>query len=145
MLTEIEWWGGLLYLCGALAYWITYKEIGMKWALDYIGFHLAFLTSAVLLALYFYELDSPLLQKLYVGLTVMALVSILLMWFWPSSDEEPSADSLHEDAADEEADEEPGLLTIIIGNLVLCGPLLATVVLGALKSYGLAQQLGWMS
>ena len=91
------------------------------------------------------ELDSPLLQKLYVGLTAMALVSILLMWFWPSSDEEPSADSLHEDAADEEADEEPGLLTIIIGNLVLCGPLLATVVLGALKSYGLAQQLGWMS
>ena len=117
----------------------------MKWALDYIGFHLAFLTSAVLLALYFYELDSPLLQKLYVGLTAMALVSILLMWFWPSSDEEPSADSLHEDAADKKADEEPGLLTIIIGNLVLCGPLLATVVLGALKSYGLAQQLGWMS
>ncbi len=77
MLTEIEWWGGLLYLCGALAYWITYKEIGMKWALDYIGFHLAFLTSAVLLALYFYELNSPLLQKLYVGLTVMALVSML--------------------------------------------------------------------
>ena len=83
------------------------------------------------------------------SLTAMALVSILLMWFWPSSDEEPSADSLHEDVADkkadEEADEEASLLTTIIGNLVLCGPLLATVVLGALKSYGLVQQLGWMS
>ena len=64
MLTHIEWWGGLLIVLGAVTYRFSMAQLENSKGFDWyrVQLHLAFISSALLLAAYFYPLHHVGLQ-----------------------------------------------------------------------------------
>ncbi|RBP51698.1 hypothetical protein [Arenicella xantha] len=158
MLTEIEWWGGVLFLWWALCVW--FLLIATKWVK--YGFQYgysagALLFTAIVLALFFYPLDAQWAKFLYVGVTALAAVCVGLVGFYPEHDDAiESPDSMLEitiddidrtivdtvepnstdsDDPDEEAKYE------LIGNLILLTPLGIILLLGIFKCWQLFQSV----
>ena len=127
MLTEIEWWGGLLFIWIAICYRIAYKEYmaGGKVSLMFLTFNLAFLSTGIVLALYFYALEGG-SGLFYIGALAIAIVSCGLMVFWPASEEDAK-----------EAEEELGKVVSALAGIILFFPLLTSLVLGLVKSIGI--------
>lgn len=128
MLTPIEWWGGLIFVLGAICYRMTLTVLlddeDSTWYT-----HLLFLVHGAVLAGYFYPLPQPAMQYAYAGITGLALALLLynVATEFMSDDDEP--------------DEEAGSLAYwILGYTVLYSPLVAACVLGGLKSWPLVQQ-----
>lgn len=136
MLTEIEWWGGLIFIWLGFCYWATYtahKE--HLFDLDVLMAHICFLASGSLLAMYFYELNSHLLQNIYMGLLLLAIVTFLLSVFLPDPQERKEQ---------AEADGEPAATKMeeLLGTVVLLIPMLIIFSLAAYKSMNYLDNLG---
>ncbi len=147
MLTEIEWWGGLLFIWGAGVYWMVKQESEGKWDLQTSIYHLLYLCAILVLSLYFYAVESSILQFAYIIAWLMGSILIPVLGFWSSDDDskeindegnrEVSTDSQEDD------DEEVGPLYTFLGFLFIFTPFIITFILGGFKSFELATKLGW--
>lgn len=142
MLTEIEWWGGLLFIWWALCYRMFLSGDLPRLSLDALINHCVFIFSAVLLALYFYPLASPAAQYGYLVGLGLALISLAMMFFWPEGDDDEPAASVE---ADVEEEEEIGAGYELMGQAIYCAPLVIACLLGVVKSYDVVRELGWLS
>ena len=127
MLTEIEWWGGLLFIWIAICYRIAYKEYmaGGKFSPMFLTYNIAFLSTGIVLALYFYALQGS-AGLFYLGTLALAIVSCGMMVFWPAPEEEQK-----------EVEEELGKAVSMLAGVILFFPLLTSLALGLVKSIGL--------
>ena len=106
MLTEIEWWGGLLLIWLSLSiytFYLGYKEDRQKIGIDVLASYVAFVCAAGVFALYFYPLESLLFQKIYAAVIVIGILMLLIMNVWPSPEGETQE-------IDDTEDEEIGLI-----------------------------------
>jgi hypothetical protein len=148
MLTQIEWWGGLIFVLGALTYRMVMgalekKDEGIPWYR--LQMHAFYLLPAVVLAGYFYPLERVALQYAYLAVLGASLVVVAVMLV-----QEITGDS-GEDAADtnkqpakqtqEGDDEEPGWLVSVVGAAVLYSPVLVACGLGCSKAWPMVQRL----
>ena len=131
MLTEIEWWGGLLtlwFVAGYMATLSVYKGKS-KLNLTYVVCNLAFVSSILVLALYFYPLESVFAKLLYAAILLVGLLSTIAMSVIP------------EDGIDEPEEEEISTLT---SYAILLTPFVISLALGLFKSVGIAEDLGYI-
>ena len=82
MLTQIEWWGGVIFVLGALTYRMVMGALerpadGFPWYR--LMMHVFFLAPAALLAGYFYPLTQPALQYGYLALLAVSLLVVAVM------------------------------------------------------------------
>lgn len=144
MLTEIEWWGGLLFIWGGLCYWLVARGEDGVAGMYAIITHLAFTSAAGLLALYFYPLATPALSYLYLGLLAAGLLGLLGAFFWSGKEDDDDASSDAAPAAGEDSGEEISGREELVGQLIFFLPLVIAWLLGAYKAYGLVRGLGWL-
>lgn len=90
MLTEIEWWGGVLFIVGAVVYRMAIGALdkGAGFDANRLLSHVFFLAPAVVLAGYFYPLERPGLRYAYLGVlavALLAMVSTLGMEIWDNA------------------------------------------------------------
>ena len=134
MLTEISWWGGLLFLWWALTYRVGLHGRSPFTSVSIFATYLVFAAVAVLLALYFYPLTQTWLQYAYMGCLALAVLAFLVAMFWPEAEEE-----------DEEEEEESGYSGwTLVGNIVLYGPQVIPALLAASKCWELAKGFHWI-
>ncbi|OGB16579.1 MAG: hypothetical protein A2W72_07955 [Burkholderiales bacterium RIFCSPLOWO2_12_67_14] len=154
MLTQIEWWGGLIFVVGVLTHRMVMgalekKDEGISWYR--LQMHAFYLLPALVLAGYFYPLEHLALQYAYLAVLSASLVIVVVMLV-----QEMTGDSGEGDDEDirnkrgeggeakpaaEGDDEEPGWLMSVVGALVLCSPVLAACGLGCVKAWPLVQPL----
>lgn len=106
MLTEIEWWGGLILIWLSLTFYfirIAYKD-KQSLSVDAVAANIVFLCAASVFALYFYTLENPIVQYVYAGVLALGLVMMVPMYLWPDSEEESDGDPDSE-SEDEELSE----------------------------------------
>lgn len=134
MLTEISWWGGLLFLWWAVTYRVGLHGRSPFTSVSIFATYLVFAAVAVLLALYFYPLTQTWLQYAYMGCLALAVLAFLVAMFWPEAEEE-----------DEEEEEESGYSGwTLVGNIVLYGPQVIPALLAASKCWELAKGFHWI-
>lgn len=90
MLTEIEWWGGVLFVVGAVVYRMAIGALDKDAEFDAnrLLSHVFFLAPAVVLAGYFYPLERPGLRYAYLGVlavALLAMVTTLGMEIWDNA------------------------------------------------------------
>ncbi|RQO81368.1 hypothetical protein [Acidovorax sp. FJL06] len=165
MLTEIEWWGGLIFVLGAITYKLVMgaldkKDEGIDWYRWQM--HAFFLLPAVVLAGYFYPLARTELQYGYLGLLGASLAVVLVMLVQeitgdgPEDAEKKAAQAAKDDKSEREGeeekekekkpqpaeeDEETGWLMTVVGALVLYSPVLVACGLGCTKVWPMVQRL----
>lgn len=156
MLTHIEWWGGLIFVVGALTHHMVMGALekpaeGIPWYR--LQMHAFYLLPAVVLAGYFYPLEHLALQYAYLavlGASLMIVVVMLVQEMTGDSgndDDKGTQDKRGEGGeakpAEDGDDEEPGWLMSVVGALVLYSPVLAACGLGCVKAWPLVQQFAW--
>ena len=155
MLTQIEWWGGLIFVLGALVHRLVMgalerKKAGIDW--HRLQMHAFFLLPAVVLAGYFYPLTPLWLQYGYLGVLGAALIVVLVMLVQEVTGDAGEEDDATDKAAkagregeeakeDEKEEEETGWLLTLLGVLVLYSPILVACGLGCAKAWPMVQQL----
>ena len=82
MLTPIEWWGGLIFVVGALTYRMVMgaletEDEGIPWYR--LQMHAFYLLPAVVLVGYFYPLERTALQYAYLAVLGASLVMVLVL------------------------------------------------------------------
>lgn len=166
MLTQIEWWGGVIFVLGALTYRMVMgalekKEGGIPWYR--LMMHIFFVAPAIVLAGYFYPLERIELQYAYLAALGASLVVVAVMLVQEmtgdASEEEaeakrqgaqdkaakiakPEGGGQEEGAQAEAEEEEPGWLMTIVGAIVLYSPVLVACGLGCTKAWPMVQR--WM-
>jgi hypothetical protein len=150
MLTEISWWGGLTFLWLAMSFSFVkkqYTEMDTGITVDQAAFHLTFISSATILALFFYPLQSVLVQQGYLVLIVLALLSSILMYAWPGKDDEEDIqeNKLEKEDDQPEEEEELGLIYELLGQGIILLPIIIAISLGAYKSIDIVKGLGLIS
>ena len=135
MLTEIEWWGGILTIWFVVCYLATYAAFKgkSKLSLSFIVSNLAFLCCVFVLALFFYPLESAFARQFYLALLAGGIVFTALMFLLPDDDEQQ---------AEEDDDEAAG--SEWLGIAILFFPFGISILLGLYKSYPLVGALGWL-
>ena len=128
MLTEIEWWGGLLFIWLGFCFIMMRNEYSDERTIGvgYLTLHTAYLSVGVLLAMYFYPLDTPLQQHIYLGTLVAATVFNLVFASWPDSE-------LIKAKAAELDENESGIGTRIFGLVLFLTPVLTVFALAVHK------------
>ena len=128
MLTEIEWWGGLLFIWLGFCFIMMRNEYSDERTIGvgYLTLHTAYLSVGVLLAMYFYPLDTPLQQHIYLGTLVAATVFNLVFASWPDSE-------LIKAKAAELDENESGIGTTIFGLVLFLTPVLTVFALAVHK------------
>lgn len=154
MLTQIEWWGGLIFVVGALTYRMVMgalekKDEGISWYR--LQMHAFYLLPALVLAGYFYPLEQLALQYAYLAMLGASLVIVVVMLVQEMTgdsgegDQKDKVDKRGEGGeakpAEEGDDEEPGWLMSVVGALVLYSPVLVACGLGCAKAWPLVQPL----
>ena len=154
MLTQIEWWGGLIFVVGALTYRMVMgalekKDEGISWYR--LQMHAFYLLPALVLAGYFYPLKQLALQYAYLAVLGASLVIVVVMLVQEMTgdsgegDQKDKVDKRGEGGqakpAEEGDDEEPGWLMSVVGALVLYSPVLVACGLGCAKAWPLVQPL----
>jgi hypothetical protein len=164
MLTNIEWWGGLIFVLGAVTYKLVMgalenKEEGIHWYRWFM--HAFFLLPAVVLAGYFYPLPRLELQYGYLGVLAASLALVLVMLVQEITGDGPDeaekkaakAETAPDEAggkqppatigskADAEDDAEPGWLLTVVGASALYSPVLVACGLGCYKAWPMVQRL----
>lgn len=154
MLTQIEWWGGLIFVVGVLTHRMVMgalekKDEGISWYR--LQMHAFYLLPALVLAGYFYPLEHVALQYAYfVALSASLLIVVVMLVQEMTGDSGEGNDKATQDKREEggEAkpaaegdDEEPGWLMSVVGALVLYSPVLAACGLGCVKAWPLVQPL----
>lgn len=99
MLTEIEWWGGLVIIWAALTLRYlaggAHEERSFNWVTI-----MTFVSAGLLFALQFYPLAVPLQRYLFLCMSVFALLSLTVFtYLFRSSSEEEEDDSEVEEGA----------------------------------------------
>lgn len=153
MLTEIEWWGGLIFVLGAITHRLVTGALGKKdEGIDWHRWqmHGFFVLPAVVLAGYFYPLAGPGLQYAYLSVlgAALLLVAVMLVQEVIGDAGEGSAETTAEAASGAAAagaaqadDESPGWLMTLIGVVVLYSPVLLACGLGCAKAWPMVQGL----
>lgn len=152
MLTQIEWWGGVIFVLGALTYRMVLGALekpadGFPWYR--LMMHVFFLAPAVLLAGYFYPLTQPALQYGYLALLAVSLLIVAVMLVQEITgdsgegeaqgrDKEPLKEGAKAEAED---NEEPGWLMSVVGAFVLYSPVLTACGLASYKAWPMVQRL----
>ena len=130
MLTEISWWGGLVFLWWAFTYRMVLHGRSPFTSVSIFATYLVFAAVAVLLALYFYPLTQTWLQYAYMGCLGLAVLAFLVAMFWPETSEE-------------EEEESGSSGWTLVGNIVLYGPQVIPALLAASKCWELAKGFHW--
>ena len=138
MLTQIEWWGGLIFVVGAL----TYRMVRGALETEYEGIpwyrlqmHAFYLLPAVVLAGYFYPLERTALQYAYLAVLAASLVMVLVMLA-----QELTGDTSEDEAPPAEAEASDGWASVL-GAVVLYSPVLVACGLGCAKAWPMVQGL----
>lgn len=159
MLTQIEWWGGIIFVLGALTYRLVMgaletKSEGVDWYRWQM--RLFYVLPGAVLAGYFYPLERREVQYAYLALLGAALVMVLVMLFQEITGDAPedgeSKEGTHKAAkagreGEEEKeeqqteDEESGWLMTLVGAMVLYSPVLVACGLGCYKAWPLVHKL----
>ncbi len=152
MLTQIEWWGGVIFVLGALAYRLVLGALEKGEGHDWYRWlmRLFFVLPGVLLAGYFYPLERLALQYAYLGVLGVALLAVAWVLVQEvtgdaDSDKDKAAKAGREgeksQAGEDSEDEEPGWLMTIVGVAVLYSPVLAACGLACHKAWPMVQRL----
>ena len=141
MLTEIEWWGGILFIWIAFSFITMHKEYSgePKFEVGFVTFVLNYLLAAIVLALYFYVLESQLVKQLYIGSVTIGICFVAIWFFWPVKE------SVKENNESQEEAEEGGIGMEILGNLIILFPILVSFGLGAYKSLSFLDSLPFLN
>lgn len=153
MLTQIEWWGGILFVLGALTYRLVMGALEKGTGYDWYRWlmRLFFVLPGLLLAGYFYPLEPIALQYAYlaalaVALLVVAGVMVQEVTGDADSDEEKSrkkgADKAATAGPEDDEDGEADWLMTIVGAAVLYSPVLTACGLACHKAWPMVQRLG---
>ena len=152
MLTQIEWWGGLIFVVGALTYRMVMGALephdeGIPWYR--LQMHAFYLLPAVVLAGYFYPLERAALQYAYLTVLGASLVMVLVMLA-----QELMGDTSEDEATPAEAPGAMGEATkpaaeaeasdgwaSVLGAVVLYSPVLVACGLGCAKAWPMVQGL----
>lgn len=138
MLTQIEWWGGLIFVVGALTYRMVMgaletEDEGIPWYR--LQMHAFYLLPAVVLAGYFYPLERTALQYAYLAVLGASLVMVLVMLA-----QELTGDTSEDEAPPAEAEASDGWASVV-GAVVLYSPVLVACGLGCAKAWPMVQGL----
>ncbi len=138
MLTQIEWWGGLIFVVGALTYRMVMgaletEDEGIPWYR--LQMHAFYLLPAVVLAGYFYPLERTALQYAYLAVLAASLVMVLVMLA-----QELMGDTSKDEAPPAEAEASDGWASVL-GAVVLYSPVLVAFGLGCAKAWPMVQGL----
>ena len=138
MLTPIEWWGGLIFVVGALTYRMVMgaletEDEGIPWYR--LQMHAFYLLPAVVLAGYFYPLERTALQYAYLAVLGASLVMVLVMLA-----QELMGDTSEDEAPAAEAEASDGWASVL-GAVVLYSPVLVACGLGCAKAWPMVQGL----
>ena len=138
MLTPIEWWGGLIFVVGALTYRMVMgaletEDEGIPWYR--LQMHAFYLLPAVVLAGYFYPLERMALQYAYLAVLGASLVMVLVMLA-----QELMGDTSEDEAPPAEAEASDGWASVL-GAVVLYSPVLVACGLGCTKAWPMVQGL----
>ena len=138
MLTQIEWWGGLIFVVGALTYRMVMGALephdeGIPWYR--LQMHAFYLLPAVVLAGYFYPLERAALQYAYLGVLAASLVMVLVMLA-----QELTGVTSEDEAPPAEAEASDGWASVL-GAVVLYSPVLVACGLGCAKAWPMVQGL----
>ena len=140
MLTQIEWWGGLIFVVGALPNRMVLgaletEDEGIPWYR--LQMHAFYLLPAVVLAGYFYPLERAALQYAYLAVLGASLVMVLVMLA-----QELMGDASEDEATPAEAEAEAsGGWASVLGAAVLYSPVLVACGLGCAKAWPMVQGL----
>jgi len=131
MLTEIEWWGGLLIIWLVLCYFVIYKEYAEKpkFEVGFLSTGIAFSSAVIVLALYFYTFDLKIMQYLYLCFIGIGILSTVFMFLWPESVE---SSGLTEQNKNED-EEDIGKVYEIMGQVMLFFPIVTSFGLAFYK------------
>ncbi|GAA4419148.1 hypothetical protein [Acidovorax lacteus] len=149
MLTQIEWWGGVIFVLGALVYRMAMGMLerpakGIPWY--WLMMQVFFFAPAVLLAGYFYPLTQPALQYGYLALLAISLLVVggmLVQELIGDADEE-APDSRQASAAgegDTTDDEKSSVVSSVVGLVMLYSPVLVACGLASMKAWPILQSL----
>lgn len=138
MLTQIEWWGGLIFVVGARTYRMVMGALeteyeGIPWYR--LQMHAFYLLPAVVLAGYFYPLERTALQYAYLAVLGASLVMVLVMLA-----QELTGDTSEDEAPPAEAEASDGWASVL-GAVVLYSPVLVACGLGCTKAWPMVQGL----
>ena len=125
MLTNIEWWGGLILIWLSLCFYfilVTFKEDEHS-IVETVSTYIAFFSAVAVFSLYFYPLESLLIKQVYLWVSILGTFMTLLMFLWP--------DSRKEESDPEEEDVGPVLLKII--ELLIVLPFVICFIFAAYK------------
>lgn len=148
MLTQIEWWGGLIFVLGALTYRMVMgalekKDEGIPWYR--LQMHAFYLLPAVVLVGYFYPLERIALQYAYLAVlgASLVVVAVMLVQEITGDASEDAADTNKQRAKQTQEDdgEEPGWLVSVVGATLLYSPVLVACGLGCSKAWLMVQRL----
>ncbi len=136
MLTQIEWWGGLIFVVGARTYRMVMGALeteyeGIPWYR--LQMHAFYLLPAVVLAGYFYPLERTALQYAYLAVLGASLVMVLVMLA-----QELTGDTSEDEAPPAEAEASDGWASVL-GAVVLYSPVLVACGLGCAKAWPMVQ------
>lgn len=138
MLTQIEWWGGLIFVVGALTYRMVMgaleqQDEGIPWYR--LQMHAFYLLPAVVLAGSFYPLERAALQYAYLAVLGASLVVVLVMLA-----QELMGDAREDETTPAEAEASDGWASVL-GAVVLYSPVLVACGLGCAKAWPMVQGL----
>ena len=142
MLTQIEWWGGLIFVVGALTYRMvmgTLEEEGEGIPWYRLQMHAFYLLPAMVLAGFFYPLERVALQYAYLAVLGASLLMVLVILV-----QEMAGDASEDTAAPAEghkAEEESDGWISLLGGAVLYSPALVACGLGCAKAWPMVQRL----
>ena len=152
MLTPIEWWGGLIFVVGALTYRMVMgaletQDEGIPWYR--LQMHAFYLLPAVVLAGYFYPLERAALQYAYLTVLGASLVMVLVMLAQELMGDASEDETTHAQGPGDEREEttratetgESGGWASVLGAVVLYSPVLVACGLGCAKAWPIVQRL----
>ncbi len=152
MLTQIEWWGGLIFVVGALTYRMVMgalepQDEGIPWYR--LQMHAFYLLPAVVLAGYFYPLERAALQYAYLAVLGASLVMVLVMLAQELMGDASEDEATHAQGPGDEREEttraaeagESGGWASVLGAVVLYSPVLVACGLGCAKAWPMVQGL----
>lgn len=129
MLTEIQWWGGLVIIWAALTLRYLMQESEEDRSYYWTSI-IVFVSAGLFFALYFYPLLAPLQRYAFLGLLAVALVSLLshlfLSWHGSTGEQEQVPAQVDEV-------EEGGAWASLLGYAFIYGPVLACLLIGAVR------------
>ncbi|CAA0096714.1 Uncharacterised protein [BD1-7 clade bacterium] len=136
MLTEIEWWGGLLFIWMAWCFSMLFENNESQTKIDVssVATMVTFLCAAIVLALYFYPLTDPVMKKSYLAVSALGIFSLIVMFLWPEKDDGLPDKEVDSDLQNDIENEEDSLLWL--GHLIILFPVCVALSIGGYRSYG---------